>query len=125
MTHVEIAPRPAPRLPRAVRRAGVVALVLMVAGLFLLMGLPGAIYGSLAVWLVELLRGFPLGSVFQGDRAWPLFILLTLLVPPALPLGLWLGLRWFAGRLWPALALALAAVWLWTVIVLLVLTAGL
>ena len=72
---------------------------------------------------MELLRGSPHGHVFHGDRGWPLAILLALLVPTALPL--WLGLRWFTGRLWPALALARAAMWLRTVIVLLVLTAGL
>lgn len=74
----------------------IIAAVLMVGGLVLL-GLPGAIYAVFTAPLVELFRGLPAGSLLTGDRAWPTAILMTLAVPPALPLAVWL-----VGRLRPA-----------------------
>jgi hypothetical protein len=109
---------------RPVLMASLVALVLLGGGM-LLLGIPGAIYMGPAVPIVELLRGMPQGSLFRGDAAWPTAILLTLLVPPLLPVLLWLGLRLFLRRLWPALFVSLVGLWLWAILLLLGLSAGL
>lgn len=95
----------------------IVAGVLMVAGLVLL-GLPGAIYAVVTAPVAELLRGLPAGSLLTGDRAWPLAIVMTLAVPPALPLAVWLvgwlrpAAGWFEAAAW-----VVGGVYLWALAV--------
>ncbi|MBJ3784757.1 hypothetical protein [Devosia sediminis] len=67
----------------------IVAVILIVGGMALL-GLPGAIYALVTAPVAEALRGLPQGSLIEGDRAWPMAIWMTMVVPPALPLAVWL-----------------------------------
>jgi hypothetical protein len=103
-------------LSRAVGIAALIAIVLMVGGL-LLLGLPGGIYAMLAAPVAELIRGLPQGSLLDGDRAWPTAILMSIIVPPALPVGLWIR-----EKLWPeagwaeAIAWVVAGVYLWALV---------
>lgn len=92
-------------MPGSVVVALIVAAVLMVGGLVVL-GIPGAIYAVVTAPVAELLRGLPAGSLLSGDRAWPLAIVMTLAVPPALPLAVWL-----VGWLRPAAGWVEAAAW--------------
>ena len=121
MTDLQSAPDPARSFLCAVIIASIVAMVLMTGGI-LLLGIPGAIYMELTVPVVELLLGAPQGSLFRGDAGWPTALMLTLAVPFPLPLLLWLGLRQFQGRFWPALLVTLAGLWVWTVLLLLALS---
>ena len=104
-------------MPGSVVVALIVAAVLMVGGLVVL-GIPGAAYASVTAPLAELLRGLPPGSLLAGDRAWPLAIVMTLAVPPALPLAVWLlgWLRPAAGWL-EATAWVVGGVYLWALAV--------
>jgi hypothetical protein len=104
-------------LPGSLVVALIVAAVLMVGGLVVL-GIPGAVYASVTAPLAELLRGLPPGSLLTGDRAWPLAIVMTLAVPPALPLAVWLlgWLRPAAGWL-EATAWVVGGVYLWALAV--------
>jgi thiosulfate reductase cytochrome b subunit len=104
-------------LPGSVVVALIVAAVLMVGGLVVL-GIPGAIYAVVTAPVAELLRGLPAGSLLSGDRAWPLAIVMTLAVPPALPLAVWLvgWLRPAAGWL-EAAAWVVGGVYLWALAV--------
>ena len=92
-------------MPGSVVVALIVAAVLMVGGLVVL-GIPGAIYAVVTAPVAELLRGLPAGSLLSGDRAWPLAIVMTLAVPPALPLAVWL-----VGWMRPAAGWVEAAAW--------------
>lgn len=92
-------------MPGSVVVALIVAAVLMVGGLVVL-GIPGAIYAVVTAPVAELLRGLPAGSLLSGDRAWPLAIVMTLAVPPALPVAVWL-----VGWLRPAAGWVEAAAW--------------
>ena len=96
----------------------IIAAVLLVGG-FVMLGIPGAIYAIPAAPVVELIRGMPFGTLVDGDRAWGMALLLTLVVPPIIPLAIYLGLRWFKGNIWPALLLTLGAMWIWSVLALL------
>ncbi|MBN9334613.1 hypothetical protein [Devosia sp.] len=104
-------------MPGSLVVALIVAAVLMVGGLVVL-GIPGAVYASVTAPLAELLRGLPPGSLLTGDRAWPLAIVMTLAVPPALPLAVWLlgWLRPAAGWL-EATAWVVGGVYLWALAV--------
>ncbi len=101
-------------MSRALIIALVSAAVLMVGGIVLL-GLPGAIFGTLADPVVTALRGLP-EPVLTGDRAWPMAILLTLAVPPVIPLTvfaqrrLWPEMSWWAQLLLIAATMYLSAV---------------
>lgn len=91
----------------------------MLGGLALL-GLPGAVYALLTTPAAEVLRGLPAGSLLSGDRAWPLAIVMTLAVPPASPLAVWL-VGWLRpGRGWiEATAFVVGGVYLWALAVVL------
>lgn len=104
-------------MPGSVIAALVAAGILMVGGLVLL-GIPGAVYASLTAPIAEILRGLPPGSLLTGDRAWPLAIVMTLAVPPALPLAVWLvsWLRPAAGWIETA-AWVVGGVYLWALAV--------
>ncbi|CAN7160664.1 hypothetical protein [Devosia sp. LjRoot3] len=104
-------------MPGSVVVALIVAAVLMVGGLVVL-GIPGAIYAVVTAPVAELLRGLPAGSLLGGDRAWPLAIVMTLAVPPALPLAVWLvgWLRPVAGWI-EAAAWVVGGVYLWALAV--------
>jgi hypothetical protein len=104
-------------LPGSVVVALIVAAVLMVGGLVVL-GIPGAVYAVVTAPVVELLRGLPAGSLLSGDRAWPLAIVMTLAVPPALPLAVWLvgWLRPAAGWIETA-AWVVGGIYLWALAV--------
>jgi len=95
-----------------------VAALLGIGGMMLL-GIPGAIFAALAEPLVEMARGVPPGSLIQGDRAWPAAILMTLAVPPAIPLVhglvLWRKPAWNA---WLQLLAILVGTYIWSVIAL-------
>ena len=92
-----------------------IAAILMVGGL-LLLGIPGAIIGALADPVVQLIGGLP-GPLLDGDRAWPLAILLTLAVPPAIP-AIVLAQRawWPAMPGWQLALLILGVLYLWTIV---------
>jgi hypothetical protein len=98
--------------------AVIIAAGLLVGG-FLLLGIPGALYAIPAAPIVELMRGMPIGTFTHGDRAWGTALLLTLVVPPIIPLALYWGLRWFQGNIWWALLVTLGAMWVWSVAALL------
>lgn len=94
-------------MSRALIIALVSAAVLMVGGIALL-GLPGAIYGTLADPVVTALRGLP-EPVLTGDRAWPMAILLTLVVPPVIPLTVFAQRRLRSGMAWWGVVLLILA----------------
>lgn len=104
-------------MPGGLVVALVVAGILMVGGLAIL-GLPGAIYAVVTAPVAELLRGLPAGSLLSGDRAWPLAIMMTLAVPPALPLAVWMvgWLRPAAGWV-EATAWVIGGIYLWALAV--------
>jgi hypothetical protein len=97
-----------------------VAALLVVGGMMLL-GIPGALFAVLAEIVVAPLKGMPIGSIVSGDRAWPAAIMMTLVVPPAIPVvhGL---VRWRkpAWNAWPQLLSIVVGTYLWSVIALLV-----
>ncbi len=101
-----------------------VAALLEIGGMMLL-GIPGAIYAGLAEILVAPLRGVPIGSIVSGDRAWPAAILMTLAVPPAIPVVhlvvRWLKPEWNA---WLQVLAMMIGTYVWSVIVLFVLSFG-
>ena len=94
-------------MSRALIIALVSAAVLMVGGIVLL-GLPGAVYGTLADPLVTALRGLP-EPVLTGDRAWPMAILLTLAVPPVIPLTVFVQRRLRPDMAWWGVLLLILA----------------
>lgn len=94
--------------------AVVISVVLLVGGLMLL-GLPGALYAIPAAPVVELFLGRPFGTLLEGDRAWGMAILLTLVVPPVIPLLIWFAMWRFTANIWWALLITLAGVWLWSI----------
>ncbi len=99
----------------------IIAAILMVGGL-LLLGIPGAIIGALADPIVQLVRGLP-GPLMDGDRAWPLAILLTLAVPPAIPVTVLAQRIWRpAMPFWQLTLLALAVLYIWTVVLMFILS---
>ena len=95
---------------------------LMVGGMVIL-GIPGALVAGVSAPVVEAIRGFPPGALTDGDRAWPVAIVLTMVFPPGIPLSFWLS-----RVIWPKLdrwlrALAIVAgTWIWSVLALLVMT---
>lgn len=104
-------------MPGSLVAALIVAGILMLGGLVIL-GLPGAVYASLTAPIAELLRGLPPGSLLSGERAWPLAIVMTLAVPPALPLAVWLvGLLRPAAGWIEATAWVVGAIYLWALAV--------
>jgi hypothetical protein len=96
----------------------IIAAVLLVGG-FLTLGIPGAIYAIPAAPVVELILQRPFGSLFDGDRAWGMAILLTLCVPPIIPLLIWFGLWRFNANIWWALLITLVGMWIWSIALLL------
>ena len=96
----------------------IISAVLLVGG-FLMLGITGALFAIPAAPVVELILGRPFGSLFHGDRAWGMALLLTLLVPPVIPLFLWFGLWRFNANIWWALLITLIGIWLWSIAVLL------
>jgi hypothetical protein len=94
--------------------------LIFIFGVPLLLGLPGGVFLRFAGPTVEWLRGVSIG----GDRAWPLAMAMTWAVPPAIPVIVWLGLSLAKGRPGLGPLLVVAGLWLWSVIVLLVMTAG-
>ncbi len=111
-------------MSRALIIALVSAAVLMVGGIVLL-GLPGAVYGTLADPVVSAIRGLP-EPVLTGDRAWPMAILLTLAVPPVIPLTVLVQRRLRPGMAWwGVLLLILATMYLSTVAIMFAFSFGL
>ncbi len=106
------------RPPRPVLTATMVALMFTFGGI-LLLSLPGALLMEVGVPVVELLRGAPQGSLFHGDAAWPMAIILTFVVPPMFPVLLWLWLKLFHRRMGRALLFSLVGLWVWSVLILL------
>lgn len=94
--------------------AGVAVAALLMVGGMLLLGLPGGIYAELTAPVVELIRGLPQGSLLDDERAWPMAILMALIVPPALPVSMWIigWVRPRAGGL-EGTAWVLAGIYLW------------
>ncbi|MBF0680979.1 MAG: hypothetical protein IR164_18790 [Devosia sp.] len=98
--------------------AGVAVAALLMVGGMLLLGLPGGIYAELTAPVVELLRGLPQGSLLDNDRAWPTAILMALIVPPALPVSMWIigwvrpQAHWLEGTAW-----VLGGMYLWALAV--------
>jgi len=101
-----------------------VAALLSIGGMMLL-GIPGALYASLAEIVVAPLRGVAIGSIVSGDRAWPAAILMTLAVPPAIPVVHLVVRRlkpeWNA---WLQVLAMVAGTYVWSVIVLFALSLG-
>ncbi len=111
-------------MSRALVIALLIAAVLMVGGIVLL-GLPGAIYGTLADPVVTALRGLQ-EPVLTGDRAWPMAILLTLAVPPVIPLTVFVQRRLRPGMAWwGVLLLVLATMYVSAVAVMVAFSFGL
>lgn len=110
-----------PSIGRPVLISAVLSALMFIFGVPLLLGLPGGIFAMLAGPTVEWLRGISIG----GDRAWPIAIAMTWAVPPAIPVIVWLGLTLAQGRRDLAPVLILVGLWLWSVIVLMALTAEL
>jgi hypothetical protein len=102
--------------------SAIVAGVLMVGGFFML-GIPGALYAGLAEIVVAPMLGQPIGSLTDGDRALGIALLMTLIVPPILPvaqLGLMLANR---SAHWSIQVLvALAALYIWSCAIVLYIT---
>ena len=95
-----------------------VAAVLEIGGLMLL-GIPGAIYATLAEIVVAPLRGVAVGELLAGDRAWPTAIVMTLAVPPAIPVVHLLARRLRPGwNIWQQVLAMVAGAYLWAVAVL-------
>ena len=92
----------------------IISAVLLVGGV-LLLGVPGAIYAIPAAPVVELILGRPFGTLLDGDRALGMALLLTLAVPPIIPLLIWFGLWRFHANIWWALLITLIGVWLWSI----------
>jgi hypothetical protein len=109
-----------PSIGRPVAISAVLSALMFIFGVPLLMGLPGALFLSFAGPTVEWLRGVSIG----GDRAWPAAIAMAWAVPPAIPIIVWIGLGMAKGRRGVGPLLVLAGLWLWSVVVLLGLTAG-
>jgi hypothetical protein len=118
MTHAQSIGRP-------VTVSAIISVAILVFGVPLLLGMPGAIFAGIAGPAVEWLRGLPAGHLFRGDLVWPLAIAMTRAVPPGIPLVVWLGLVLSRGRRDLGALLIVAGLWLWSVVVLLGLTAGL
>lgn len=91
--------------------------ILMFGGIALL-GVPGAIYASMTAPVAELIRGLRPGTMLIGDGAWPIALVMTLAVPPALPLAIWMvdAVRPRAGWV-EAAALVVGGVYLWALAV--------
>lgn len=102
--------------------SAIVAGVLIVGGFFMF-GIPGALYAGLAEIVVAPLLGQPIGSLTADDRALGIAFLLTLIVPPVLPvaqLGLMLANR---NAHWAVQALvALLALYVWSCAIVLYIT---
>ena len=106
---------------RPVLFSAVLSALMFIFGVPLLLGLPGGIFAGFASPTVEWLRGLSIG----GDRAWPIAMAMSWAVPPGIPVIVWLGLSLAKGRRGLGAILVLAGLWLWSVLVLLVLTADL
>jgi hypothetical protein len=87
----------------------------------MLLGITGGVFALLAEYLVAPLKGKAVGEILSGDRAWPTAILMTLVVPPVIPVLHWLAIRFKpAWKGWlQALAIA-GGTYLWSVITLFV-----
>ena len=97
----------------------------MVGGIVLL-GLPGAIYGSLADPLVSALLGGRSEPLLSGDAAWPMAILLTIAVPPVIPLTVFVQRRLRPGMTgWVLAVVIMTTLYLSTVAMMFVFSAGL
>lgn len=99
--------------------AAIIISAVLVVGGFLTLGIPGVIYGIPAAPVVELILGRPFGTLFEGDRAWGMALLLTLCVPPIIPLLIWFGLWRFNANIWWALLVNFIGMWLWSIALLL------
>ncbi len=107
-------------IARPVIISAILSALMFIFGVPFLLGIPGALFMELAYPTVEWLRGVSIG----GDRAWPIAIAMTWAVPPAIPVIVWLGLTLAKGRRDLGAVLILAGLWLWSVIVLMGLTAS-
>ncbi|MGV3575907.1 MAG: hypothetical protein ACO1O4_12345 [Devosia sp.] len=93
--------------------------ILMFGGIALL-GIPGALYASVTAPVAELIRGLRPGTLLIGDGAWPIALVMTLAVPPALPLALvlrekvWPDAGWMQATAW-----VVGGVYLWALAVML------
>jgi hypothetical protein len=96
----------------------IIAAVLLVGGVVTL-GIPGAIYTIPAAPVVELILQRPFGTLLSGDRAWGMALLLTLCVPPIIPLLIWFGLWRFNANIWWSLLIALIGMWIRSIALLL------
>ena len=96
----------------------IIAAVLLVGGVVTL-GIPGAIYAIPAAPVVELILQRPFGTLLSGDRAWGMALLLTLCVPPIIPLLIWFGLWRFNANIWWSLLIALIGMWIRSIALLL------
>lgn len=95
---------------------------LMVGGMVIL-GIPGALVAGVTAPVVEAIRGFPTGTLTDGDRAWPVAILLTMIFPPGIPLSFWLSrVIWPELNRWLRALAIVGGTWVWTVLALLVTT---
>ena len=106
---------------RPVVISAVLSALMFIFGVPLLLGLPGGIFAGFAGPTVEWLRGISIG----GDRAWPIAMAMTWAVPPGIPVIVWIGLSLGKGRRGLGPILVVAGLWLWSVIVLMGLTADL
>ena len=110
-----------PSIGRPALISAVLSALMFIFGVPLLLGLPGGLLAGFAGPTVEWLRGISIG----GDRAWPIAMAMTWAVPPGIPVIVWIGLGLGKGRRGLGPILVVAGLWLWSVIVLLGLTAGL
>lgn len=69
--------------------------------------------------MVELILQRPLGTLLEGDRTWGMALLLTLCVPPIIPLLIWFGLWRFNANIWWALLITLIGMGIWSIALLL------
>ena len=76
-------------------------------------------YAIPAAPVVELILQRPLGTLLEGDRTWGMALLLTLCVPPIIPLLIWFGLWRFNANIWWALLITLIGMGIWSIALLL------
>jgi hypothetical protein len=98
------------------------AIGLMVGGMMIL-GIPGALVAGVTAPIVEVIRGYPAGMLTDGDRAWPVALLMTMIFPPGIPVSYWLStVIWPQLNHWLRALAIIAGTWVWSLLALLVAT---